>query len=236
MDFDKFLPAYDYSQGRNIFPVISIFFAQHHYTGILLLFKPSGHWMVIISLAAVLIFVFFLRFFRKPDRPFTLLKNQVVSAADGTVVVVEETTEDEYFHDRRIQVSVFMSVWNVHINWFPVSGNIVYYRYHPGDYIVAKYPKSSLKNERNTIVIRQDDGTEILVRQIAGFVARKISCYCRKETKLRREELGFIKFGSRVDVFLPLNAKIKVVPGNKVKGKISILAELENKKYINIFL
>mgnify|MGYP003735938753 FL=1 len=194
------------------------------------LFKPSGHWMVIISLAAVLIFVFFLRFFRKPDRPFTLLKNQVVSAADGTVVVVEETTEDEYFHDRRIQVSVFMSVWNVHINWFPVSGNIVYYRYHPGDYIVAKYPKSSLKNERNTIVIRQDDGTEILVRQIAGFVARKISCYCREGDEVTQgEELGFIKFGSRVDVFLPLNAKIKVVPGNKVKGKISILAELENK-------
>ncbi|HQH40965.1 MAG TPA: phosphatidylserine decarboxylase family protein [Bacteroidales bacterium] len=194
------------------------------------LFKPSGHWMVIISLAAVLIFVFFLRFFRKPDRPFTLLKNQVVSAADGTVVVVEETTEDEYFHDRRIQVSVFMSVWNVHINWFPVSGNIVYYRYHPGDYIVAKYPKSSLKNERNTIVIRQDDGTEILVRQIAGFVARKISCYCREGDEVTQgEELGFIKFGSRVDVFLPLNAKIKVVPGNKAKGKISILAELENK-------
>ncbi|MGB9747035.1 MAG: phosphatidylserine decarboxylase family protein [Bacteroidales bacterium] len=194
------------------------------------LFKPSGHWMVIISLAAVLIFVFFLRFFRKPDRPFTPLKNQVVSAADGTVVVVEETTEDEYFHDRRIQVSVFMSVWNVHINWFPVSGNIVYYRYHPGDYIVAKYPKSSLKNERNTIVIRQDDGTEILVRQIAGFVARKISCYCREGDEVTQgEELGFIKFGSRVDVFLPLNAIIKVVPGNKVKGKISILAELENK-------
>jgi phosphatidylserine decarboxylase len=97
----------------------------------------------------------------------------VVSAADGTVVVVEETMEDEYFHDRRIQVSVFMSVWNVHINWFPVSGNVVYYRYHPGDYIVAKYPKSSLKNERNTIVIRQEDGTEILVRQIAGYVARE---------------------------------------------------------------
>lgn len=194
------------------------------------LFKPSGHWMVIISLAAVLIFVFFLRFFRKPDRPFTPVKNQVVSAADGTVVVVEETTEDEYFHDRRIQVSVFMSVWNVHINWFPVSGNIVYYRYHPGDYIVAKYPKSSLKNERNTIVIRQDDGTEILVRQIAGFVARKISCYCQEGDEVTQgEELGFIKFGSRVDVFLPLNAKIKVVPGNKVKGKISILAELENK-------
>jgi len=194
------------------------------------LFKPSGHWMVIISLAAVLIFVFFLRFFRKPDRPFTPVKNQVVSAADGTVVVVEETTEDEYFHDRRIQVSVFMSVWNVHINWFPVSGNIVYYRYHPGDYIVAKYPKSSLKNERNTIVIRQDDGTEILVRQIAGFVARKISCYCREGDEVTQgEELGFIKFGSRVDVFLPLNAKIKVVPGNKAKGKISILAELENK-------
>ncbi|HQK36626.1 MAG TPA: phosphatidylserine decarboxylase, partial [Bacteroidales bacterium] len=118
----------------------------------------------------------------------------------------------------------------VHINWFPVSGNIVYYRYHPGDYIVAKYPKSSLKNERNTIVIRQDDGTEILVRQIAGFVARKISCYCREGDEVTQgEELGFIKFGSRVDVFLPLNAKIKVVPGNKVKGKISILAELENK-------
>jgi len=230
MDFDKFyLLMTIHKEGTyfllSVFFLLSIIILASYF-----LFKPSGHWMVIISLAAVLIFVFFLRFFRKPDRPFTLLKNQVVSAADGTVVVVEETTEDEYFHDRRIQVSVFMSVWNVHINWFPVSGNIVYYRYHPGDYIVAKYPKSSLKNERNTIVIRQDDGTEILVRQIAGFVARKISCYCREGDEVTQgEELGFIKFGSRVDVFLPLNAKIKVVPGNKVKGKISILAELENK-------
>jgi len=230
MDFDKFyLLMTIHKEGTyfllSVFFLLSIIILASYF-----LFKPSGHWMVIISLAAVLIFVFFLRFFRKPDRPFTPVKNQVVSAADGTVVVVEETTEDEYFHDRRIQVSVFMSVWNVHINWFPVSGNIVYYRYHPGDYIVAKYPKSSLKNERNTIVIRQDDGTEILVRQIAGFVARKISCYCREGDEVTQgEELGFIKFGSRVDVFLPLNAKIKVVPGNKVKGKISILAELENK-------
>lgn len=189
------------------------------------LFKPSGPWMVLISLVSVLVFVFFLRFFRKPDRPFTPLKNQVVSAADGTVVVVEETNEEEYFHDRRIQVSVFMSVWNVHINWFPVSGNVIYYRYHPGDYIVAKYPKSSLKNERNTIVIQQADGTEILVRQIAGFVARKISCYCREGDEVTQgEELGFIKFGSRVDIFLPLNASVKVSPGDKVRGKISLLA------------
>lgn len=191
------------------------------------LFKPSGPWMVIISLAAVLVFIFFVRFFRKPDRPFIPVKNQVVSAADGTVVVVEETMEDEYFHDRRIQVSVFMSVWNVHINWFPVSGNVVYYRYHPGDYIVAKYPKSSLKNERNTIVIRQEDGTEILVRQIAGFVARKISCYCREGDEVTQgEELGFIKFGSRVDIFLPRDARIKVTPGDKVKGKLSVIAEI----------
>lgn len=191
------------------------------------LFKPSGPWMVIISLTAVLVFVFFVRFFRKPDRPFIPVKNQVVSAADGTVVVVEETMEDEYFHDRRIQVSVFMSVWNVHINWFPVSGNVVYYRYHPGDYIVAKYPKSSLKNERNTIVIRQEDGTEILVRQIAGFVARKISCYCREGDEVTQgEELGFIKFGSRVDIFLPRDARIKVTPGDKVKGKLSVIAEI----------
>jgi len=191
------------------------------------LFKPSGPWMVIISLAAVLVFVFFVRFFRKPDRPFIPVKNQVVSAADGTGVGVEETMEDEYFHDRRIQVSVFMSVRNVHINWFPVSGNVVYYRYHPGDYIVAKYPKSSLKNERNTIVIRQEDGTEILVRQIAGFVARKISCYCREGDEVTQgEELGFIKFGSRVDIFLPRDARIKVTPGDKVKGKLSVIAEI----------
>lgn len=206
----------------SVFVILSIFVLAAYF-----LFRPAGLWMVLISLIAVLIFLFFMRFFRKPDRPFIPVQGQVVSAADGTVVVVEETTEEEYFHDRRIQVSVFMSVWNVHINWFPVSGKVIYYRYHPGNYIVARYPKSSLLNERNTIVIRQDDGTEILVRQIAGFVARKISCYCREGDEVAQgEELGFIKFGSRVDIFLPPDAKIKVAPGTKVKGKISVIAEL----------
>lgn len=227
MDFDKFyLLMTVHKEGTyfllSVFVLLSIIVLASYF-----LLRPTGPWMVLISLMAVLVFVFFLRFFRKPDRPFTPVNNQVVSAADGTVVVVEETTEEEYFHDRRIQISVFMSVWNVHINWFPVSGNVVYYRYHPGDYIVAKYPKSSLKNERNTIVIRREDGTEILVRQIAGFVARKISCYCREGDEVTQgEELGFIKFGSRVDIFLPLNASIKVAPGDKVRGKISILAEI----------
>lgn len=197
---------------------------------ILLVYLSSGRnglYTGIASGAGVLLFIFFLRFFRKPDRPVTLSDHTILSSADGKVVVVEETTEEEYFHDRRIQISVFMSVWDVHINWYPVSGAVKYYQYHPGKYLVARHPKSSTLNERNTALVRRDDGKEILVRQIAGYVARKISSYCHEGDNVSQgDELGFIKFGSRVDIFLPADAKVLVKPGQKVRGKISVLAEL----------
>jgi phosphatidylserine decarboxylase len=143
-------------------------------------------------------------------------------------MAVNETLESEYFRDKRIQVSVFMSVWNVHINWYPVSGKIIYYRYHPGKYIVARYPKSSVKNERNTIVIEQPQKGQILVRQIAGIVARRIISNAHPDKIVRQgDELGFIRFGSRVDMFLPPGIKILVEPGDPVRGLQTAIARYE---------
>ncbi len=181
----------------------------------------------IVLVFSLAIMVFILRFFRNPGRTASFTEGNVYSPADGKVVVVEETTEDEYFHDKRIQVSIFMSVWNVHINWFPVTGLLAYYKYHPGKFLLARHPKSSTLNERNTVVVRTETGTEILIRQIAGIVARRIISYAHKdETVSAGDEMGFIRFGSRVDVFLPPGSNILVKPGEKVKGLKSLLAEL----------
>lgn len=173
----------------------------------------------LIALVFLGILIFFLRFFRVPVRIPTEKENLIFSAADGKVVAVEEVMENEYFHDKRIQVSVFMSVWNVHINWFPVKSKVKYFKYHPGKYLVARHPKSSDLNERTSIVIEIPDSNEILIRQIAGFVARRIICYAVEEKEYSAgDELGFIKFGSRVDFFLPLDSEIFVKPGDHVKG------------------
>ncbi len=172
--------------------------------------------------------IFILRFFRVPKRSASFDSGRIYSPADGKVVVVEETLEQEYLNDRRIQVSIFMSVWNVHVNWFPVPGILSYCKYHPGKYLLARYPKSSTLNERNTAVIRTDSGEEILVRQIAGAVARRIISYTQKDKKVSAgDEMGFIRFGSRVDIFLPPGSKILVKPGQKVKGLHTPLAELK---------
>jgi phosphatidylserine decarboxylase len=211
-------------EGYRILLIIFILLAG--ISAIIAFFAGSRNVINFVALADFLLLVFFLRFFRKPDRRFIQNPNVVLAPADGEIVVVEETTEDEYFHDRRIQVSIFMSVWDVHINWFPVDGEVVYKKYHPGKYLIARHPKSSTENERSTVVIRRKDGTEILVRQIAGYVARKISTYPSDGQAVNQgEELGFIKFGSRVDVFLPLNAKVQVKLNEKSVGKISILAD-----------
>jgi len=165
------------------------------------------------------------RFFRVPDRPAINDNSLIISPADGKVVAIEETTEDEYFKGKMIQISIFMSIWNVHVNWNPISGTIDYYQYHPGKYLIAKHPKSSLLNERASTAIRRPEGQGIMVRQIAGAVARRIISYTNpvKEVK-QSSELGIIKFGSRVDVFLPLDVQIKVKLKDKVKGNQSILA------------
>ena len=152
----------------------------------------------------------------------------MVASADGRVVVVEETEENEYFHDRRIMVSIFMSLWNVHANWFPVDGIIKKVEHHNGNFYKAWLPKSSTENERSTIVIETPDGQDILVRQIAGAVARRIVTYARPEEECYIDEhLGFIKFGSRVDIYLPLNAEILIQPGQTTVGNQTIIARLQ---------
>jgi phosphatidylserine decarboxylase len=173
------------------------------------------------------LYVFLLFFFRLPTRNLEPDPCLIYAPADGKVVVIEETDEMEYFGDRRIQVSIFMSPFNMHSNKYPVSGNIRYVKYHPGKYMVAWHPKSSELNERSTIVIQTPCGTEILVRQIAGAVARRIVTYSKKDTVVSQgDELGFIKFGSRVDIFLPVGTRIEVPILQQVKANKSIIAKI----------
>ncbi len=172
-------------------------------------------------------FLFFLQFFRNPKRITPKDEKKIISPADGKVVVIEETKESEYLNEQRIQVSIFMSPLNVHVNRNPVSGTISYFRYHPGKYLVAWHPKSSTENERTSIVFKMLNGTEIMLRQIAGAAARRIKWYVEKDSKVEQGgEFGFIKFGSRVDLFLPLDYKIKVKIGEQIKGGITTIAEI----------
>lgn len=175
---------------------------------------------------SVIFYLLILQFFRNPVFDISRNDNQVLAPADGKVVVIEETTEAEYLRDRRKQVSIFMSPVNVHVNRMPVGGVISYFKYHPGKYLVAWHPKSSTENERTTVVAKMKNGTEILFRQIAGALARRIKCYVKEGQPLQQgDEFGFIKFGSRVDVFLPLNARIVVKPGDITKGGRTVIAE-----------
>jgi phosphatidylserine decarboxylase len=167
-----------------------------------------------------------LQFFRHPTRQHTLGDNLIISPADGKVVVIEEAEEPEYFKGKRLQVSVFMSPINVHVNRYPIAGKVSFFKYHPGKFLAAWEPKSSTDNERTTVVVAHKNGQEILFRQIAGALARRIVWYCKAgDVAEQCGEMGFIKFGSRVDLFLPLNTKIKVKIGDVVKGSQTILAE-----------
>ena len=173
-------------------------------------------------------FLMIMRFFRSPKRDTNEGKNLIISPADGKVVVIERTIETEYFKDERIQVSIFMSATNVHVNWFPVDGEIKYYFYHPGKHMVAFNPKASLENERATTVIETGVKQKVLIRQIAGAMARRIKCYPRVgEPVMQGEELGFIKFGSRVDLLLPVGTKLDVKLGQKVTGKQTIIGRFD---------
>jgi len=168
-----------------------------------------------------------LQFFRSPKIAVSCDEKCVLAPADGKVVVIEDAIESEYFKDKRKQISIFMSPVNVHVNRNPVSGLVKYFKYHSGNYKVAWHPKSSTNNERTTLVVETNEGLEILVRQIAGAVARRIKCYVDEGDKiLQGSEFGFIKFGSRVDVFLPLDSKIMVEINQKTKGGKTILAKL----------
>jgi phosphatidylserine decarboxylase len=178
-----------------------------------------------LYLSGLIFYFFVIRFFRDPIRDLVPDDNLIISGADGKVVVIEEVYEKEYFQRNMRQVSIFMSPTNVHVNWFPVSGNIKYFRHNHGSYFIASKPKSSDENERTSIVVETPGKNEILFRQIAGTVARRIVCYA-KENKVvtQGDELGIIKFGSRFDFFLPLEAKIEVQIGQKVTGCETIIA------------
>ncbi len=181
-----------------------------------------------LAYAGLLVFlVVVVRFFRMPERELVQDADIVLCPADGTIVAIEKVFVDEFFKEKRLQISVFMSPNNVHVNRYPVSGKIVYTNYWPGSFLVAWHPKSSTENERNTVVVEHQQYGPIMVRQIAGALARRIVCYSKPDERIEQgRELGFIKFGSRVDLFLPLNADVKVAIEEKVKGGITVIARL----------
>jgi phosphatidylserine decarboxylase len=187
---------------------------------------PEMAWLHYFVLAVCLVLFFIvLQFFRKPTRKTPINPKHIIAPADGRVVVIEEVVETEYFKDKRIQISIFMSPLNVHINFNPLSGIISYFKYHPGKYLVAWHPKSSTENERTTIVTKHQNGTEILFRQIAGALARRI-CWYVKEGQAVTQGEEFIKFGSRIDIYLPLGTKILVNLEDKPVGGETVIAEL----------
>jgi phosphatidylserine decarboxylase len=211
-------------------------------------FKVLG-WFVPLSLGIIFLFtwlypvmsifhlVFFLfltllnmwavSFFRVPSRTVNLGLNHVLSSADGKVVAIEEVIENEFFKEKRIQVSVFMSPLNVHVNWYPFDGKVAYAKYHPGKFLVAYHPKSSELNERTSIVVERADGKAVMIRQIAGMMARRIVYNAKLGAEVKQgEEFGIIRFGSRVDFFLPLDARIDVKLGEKVRGQQTVIATL----------
>ncbi|RYZ99579.1 MAG: phosphatidylserine decarboxylase family protein [Sphingobacteriaceae bacterium] len=184
----------------------------------------------VVYIVSAVLFLIILQFFRSPGLRIATNETHVLCPADGKVVVIEETEETEYLKDKRIQVSVFMSPINVHVNRNPIAGVVKYFKYHPGKYLVAWHPKSSTENERTTIVIENHAGVPVLFRQIAGALARRIVWYVKEGDEVEQgQQFGFIKFGSRVDIFLPLGTKINVNLGEVVKGGRTVLAELPAK-------
>jgi len=182
-------------------------------------------WSVIGS---IVLFFFFLAFFRSPRREGFRQGKAVIAPADGKIVVVEETDEPEFLKEKCIQVSIFMSVFNVHINWFPISGIVRYFRHHSGRFQAAYLPKASTDNERTTIAMETPNGKTIVIRQIAGALARRIVCYAEEGSNGEQgRQMGFIKFGSRVDIYFPAGSRIDVKPGQKVKGKQTILGWID---------
>ena len=182
---------------------------------------------MLLQITFLVFFILILQFFRNPKRNTSFSDKHVVSPVDGKVVVIEEVEETEYFKDKRLQVSVFMSPLNVHVTRYPLGGNVVYSKYHPGKYLVAWHPKSSTENERTTVVVENITFGKVLFRQIAGALAKRIVNYSKENDSVKQgADQGFIKFGSRVDLFLPLDTKLKVVLNQKVKGGESIIAEM----------
>ena len=215
-----------HKEGRLILFILLIILFAVNWS--ILYFFPQNVWAQnSVIFASVIFYLLFLQFFRNPVFSITENDKHVLAPADGKVVVIEETDETEYFKSRRKQISIFMSPVNVHVNRMPVRGIVSFFKYHPGKYLVAWHPKSSAENERSTVVVKMESGVEILFRQIAGALARRIKTYVKVGQPFQQgQEFGFIKFGSRVDVFLPLDAKISVSIGDITKGGRTIIAEL----------
>lgn len=197
--------------------------------GILFIDKLIGiAWLnKLISIILLIFYLIILQFFRNPKRKTIENKNHIIAPVDGKVVVIEEVFEKEFFKDKRIQVSIFMSPFNVHVTRYPISGEVLFSKYHPGKYLVAWHPKASEENERTTIVVENDTVGKILYRQIAGALAKRIVNYAKPSEKvIQGTDAGFIKFGSRVDIYLPLDAKINVKLNEKVRGGEKVIASL----------
>lgn len=202
-----------------VFSAIITFIAHYFFPS-----YATAHWFAYLLSGFLIIAI--LQFFRNPSRQFVMGDNLIMAPADGKIVVIEETSENEFFNDKRLQLSIFMSPINVHINRYPIAGEVTFFKYHPGKFLAAWEPKSSTDNERTTVVVSHKSGKQILFRQIAGALARRIVWYCKQGDKAEQcAEMGFIKFGSRVDLFLPVDVKIKVKIGDVVKGSQTVLAE-----------
>ena len=203
-----------------VFSAIIIFIAHHFFPTAAL-----AHWFAYLLSAFLTVII--LQFFRHPTRNYSLDDGLIIAPADGKLVVIEEVEENEYFKDKRLQVSIFMSPLNVHVNRYPIAGDVSFFKYHPGKFLAAWEPKSSTDNERTTVVVKHKNGTEVLFRQIAGALARRIVWYCKAgDVAQQCGEMGFIKFGSRVDLFLPLGTKLRVKIGDAVKGSQTVIGEI----------
>jgi phosphatidylserine decarboxylase len=213
-------------EGYNSIAIGTLIFGAINLT-VYYLLSDSMMWLcAIIFFLTLGVLLFLVSFFRVPNRTLTINENAIVAPADGKVVVIEETTDVEYFKDKRLQISIFMSPANVHVNRNPIDGEVIYNQYHKGKYLVAWHPKSSTDNERHSYVIKKGN-TEVLVKQIAGALAKRIVNYLQVGQKVKQtEEMGFIKFGSRVDLLLPIGTKVNVELNQAVKGGVTIIASL----------
>jgi phosphatidylserine decarboxylase len=215
-----------HKEGRLLLLVLAILFLALNF-GVRQYFPDNSLIQNVLLFSTIFFYLIILQFFRNPKVVTHLNEKLIIAPADGRVVVIENVLEEEYFNSERKQVSIFMSPVNVHVNRSPVTGIVKYFKYHAGKYLVAWHPKSSTENERTTMVLDLGNGLEVLVRQIAGAMARRIKWYVDEGSQLEQgNEFGFIKFGSRVDVFLPVNAEVKVRIGDKTKAGKTILAEL----------
>lgn len=208
--------------------ILAIFFISFLIISVVIYKFIPAYYSYLLIVPLWILYGFIIWFFRNPERITVASKNDIIAPVDGKVVVIEEVEEKEFLKGKCIQLSIFMSPLNVHVNRYPVSGRVVYTKYHPGKYLVAYHPKSSELNERTTVVVEADNGKNILFRQIAGAVARRIVLYAKEGDQAKAgDEYGFIKFGSRLDVFLPLDTKILINVGDKTLGGVQKIAELK---------